>query len=294
VQAPVLSGVAVALAAALAWAVALRLFHGLRGYWQPAALAWVKSVLAALMFLAYFALQQRAITDLAPATALALLASGVVGIALGDTALFFALYRMAERRTLLVAETAAPVFVALAALVLLDERLAAGQVAGMVLVLFGVDTVLGLRSARAEVDWIGVTWALLAALCQMVGVIISRVLLVETSLEADLSALWRILGACVALPLWLLLRREPLRPARVMPGRDLLLFLFAVLVGTFLGILGLQTAIDLLPAGLAQTLIATTVVFSTVFAALLGERISRRQWLGTLIAVTGVAFIALT
>jgi drug/metabolite transporter (DMT)-like permease len=290
----VLTGVAVALAAALCWAIGVRLFYQLRGYWQPAALAWIKSLIGAGFFLVYFAVLGRSVTDLSQETALGLLLSGAVGIALGDTALFMALYRLAERQTLLVAETAAPVFVVIAAFLLLNERLSPLQLAAMILVLFGVDMVLGLRSARAEVDWVGVGWALLAAFCQMVGVLISRALLVQTDLPADLSGFWRILGACLALPLWLWWRGAPLRPARSMPLADLGLFLLAVFVGTFLGILGLQIAIDLLPAGLAQTLMSTAVVFATLIAFFSGERIGARQWSGTVIAVLGVGLLALS
>jgi drug/metabolite transporter (DMT)-like permease len=288
----VLSGIAIALGAALCWALGLRIFHRLRGYWQAATLAWIKSVIAALLFLLYFAVLGRSVTEVPADVAVAMVLSGVVGIALGDTALFLALYRLAERRTLLVAETAAPILVLILAFVLLGESLGPLQLCGVLLVLFGVDSVLGIRGTPRELDWIGVSWSLVAAVCQAVGVLISRLLLVETDLAADVSAFWRIAGACLALPFWLLLRKESLRPARRMPPRDILLFLAAVFIGTFLGILGLQHAIARLPAGLAQTLLGTTVLFSTVIGFLCKERIPAAHWLGTLIAVLGVGLIA--
>lgn len=262
-------------------------------YWSPASLALIKSLVSVVLFGIWFLFAGKPIFQQELETIIYLMASGVIGIAVGDTALFIALYRMGERQTLLVAETAAPVFVLFGAFFFLAEHITLVQLFGVALVIFGVDWVIGLRGGKGQFDAMGVFWALMAAICQCFGVLVSRLLLVETDISAEETAFWRITGACIALPFWLLFRKESLRPALPVNLRVVSRLLVGILLGTFFGILFLQMSIALLPAALAQTLIATSILFAVIFAALLKESVTVHQWVGVVTAIAGVAVISL-
>ncbi len=288
-------GVMFALTAALFWALATSLYRQMAGYWSPASLALIKSVVSVVLFLLWFAGAGLVFWQHEATTLVWLLISGVIGIAIGDTAIFYALYRMNERETLIVAETAAPIFVVLAAFVLLSESLSLLQLAGVVLVIVGVDSVIGLRrvGTRGSFDKIGVAFALLAASCQAFGMIVSRLFLTTTDISAEETAFWRLLGATLVLPVWIVLRREKLKPRVPLNTPAVVRLMTAILLGTFFGILLLQLAVASLPAGLAQALIATSIVFAAVIGLVRGDSITRGQWLGVVIAVMGVALIVL-
>ena len=274
------------------WAVATRLFKTMSAYWTAAALALIKSWVSLLMFGFWFLLSGTPLLDQSFEVIAWLFFSGVIGIAIGDTALFLALYRMGERQTLLVSETVAPVAVLVSAFALLGESMAVSQLAGILLVILGVDWVIGFRRGTTHFDARGVGWALLAAACQSFGVLISRLYLTETDISAEATAFWRIAGASIALPLWLLIRGESLIPEMPPTARVHGRLFIGILLGTFLGIWFLQISIDRLPAGIAQTLIATSILFAVVFSALRGERVEVRQWGGVMVALAGVALIS--
>lgn len=288
-----MAGIAFALSAALFWAIATRLYRQMSDYWSPVGLATVKSVISVGLFLAWFLFFGTHFWAHDWQTLAGLFVSGIIGIALGDSALFYALYRLGERQTLLIAETAAPVLVVSLAFLLLAESITPLQLAGVVLVVLGVDWVIGLRGGAGQVDRVGILWALLAAACQAFGMLVSRYLLVATDISAEESAFWRLLGAVVILPLWMFLRRETLRPLKPLSVHISARLIIAILLGTFFGIMFLQYAVALLPAGLAQALIATSIIFVTLIGAIRGEIVSRAQWGGVVTAVLGVAVIVL-
>ena len=111
-----MTGIFYALSAAAFWALATRLFTRMSSFWTPAALALIKSLVSLALFGLWFGIAGKPVFDQSLETIGFLVLSGVIGIAIGDTALFMALYRMGERRTLLIAETAAPVMVFISAL----------------------------------------------------------------------------------------------------------------------------------------------------------------------------------
>ncbi len=285
-----MSGTVFALAAALFWAVATRLYRQMADYWSPVGLATVKATLSTVLFLIWFIAAGIPFLSHDATTIGWLLGSGVVGIAIGDSALFYALYRMGERQTLLIAETAAPIIVAISAFLLLAETLTLRQIAGIALIVIGIDWVIGIRRGRQHYDWIGVLWALLAAGCQAFGMVVSRTVLTQTEITAEETAFWRMLGASLALPIWLVVSRQRILPAKPLTAGVTARLLVAILLGTFLGILFLQIAVDRLPAGIAQALIATSIIFATAIAAL-RDGVDPRQWPGVMVAVAGVALV---
>ena len=126
-------------------------------------------------------------------TGLILMHSGVIGIGLGDTALFASLTRIGEQNTLLIAETLAPFIVITLAFVLLSETLTWLHYAGIFLVLLASDLAIGWRHHN-RLDLVAVLFAITAACCQATGALISRYCLSTTELGVLESAVWRLAG----------------------------------------------------------------------------------------------------
>lgn len=129
-----------ALSASAVWAMASIIFSRLGKTVSALALNWLKCAIAlGLMFAVLFILDGRLWPHSLSLEETALLAaSGLVGLAVGDTAFFGALNRLGARRTLLFAALAPPM-TALMAVPVLGEPLGAPLVVGMALTMGGVD-----------------------------------------------------------------------------------------------------------------------------------------------------------
>ncbi|MCA9786274.1 MAG: EamA family transporter [Candidatus Cloacimonetes bacterium] len=223
-----------------------------------------------------------------------LLLSGALGIGLGDTAFFNALNRLGERNTVLVAETTAPLLALLGAGLWLGEWPGPLKLLGMAAVLGGVALVLvqpgEKNSATGRVLKAGLGWALLAALCQAGGAVITRLAFLRADVAASDSAWLRLLGGALLLSLLLPLRHQRYLPTRVSP-RLMLAVALAALIGTVGGIIFQQLAFKHTQAAVAQTSLAMSVLFVLVLNTLGGKPSTGRVWLGVLLSVAGVGLL---
>jgi drug/metabolite transporter (DMT)-like permease len=292
-----------ALAAALAWAVSAILFHKAGVSVHPILLNLYKGTLASLLLAIWLIVDaaDRAWLDW-PSIGI-LLASGAIGIGLGDTAFFAALNRIGERRTVLIAETTAPPLTAILAMLWLAELLSARAVTGIVVTIAGVAWVISERpqesssagkSSEAAATPSSLGLALLAALCQAVGAVLSRQVLTETDASASLTSLLRLLGGLTLLLLWLPWAGRSIYQPMVGRGRVLTLIVMATLIGTVFGIVCQQTALRYAGTAVVQTLLATSALFVLPLLAAQGQRISARAICGALVALLGVALLLLT
>jgi drug/metabolite transporter (DMT)-like permease len=292
-------GEAACLAAAVLWAVAVELFRAPIGTWGPTTVNLAKCVLGTAL-LAVTVAVVGGFGDLlaAPAGALAVLAlSGLVGLTVGDTALFVAVTRIGVHRTLLL-QTLAPVFAAGIAAATTGEWPTGGQLLGGLLILAGVALVIGPPRAgegaapnRAATS-VGLAMGLLAALGQGAGVVLSRVGM--ASIDVAPATLVRLATAAASLVLLAACRRQlgtllhlagdPTARRRVVP---------ATVLGTYLAMLLMMLGVALTPAAVAAVLLGTTPVFSLLLVAALHRRMpSSLEIAGTLVAVAGVALLA--
>jgi len=146
----------------------------------------------------------------ASVTAIAVMAlSGVIGISLGDSALFGAMNRLGPRRTGVLFATHA-LFSAGLGFVLLGERLGLQAYAGAVVTVVGVMVAVAWGRRSSEIHaWepqgnsrSGVGLALLAAGCQALGALIAKpVLTGEAAMDPVLALALRVSAAWLAL--WL-------------------------------------------------------------------------------------------
>ena len=288
---PHLLGGLCALGAGACWALASVIFGRLGRTVAPLGLNLGKGLLALACLGA--ALGVDGLEPVGPRAWLLLGASGLVGIALGDTVFFQALRRLGPRRTLLMT-TLIPALVALLSFALLGERLEARAWLGALVTVAGVTWTLWERLPEGEDagSWRqGIGYGLLTVATCAAAVMFSKVALAEVRpLQATAM---RLLCAVLALLGWGLARGQlltwlsPLRERRTLLGLCL-----AAFVGTFLGMWLSQASLWFTSATVATILSATDPIFVLPLAALvMGERLRLRPVLGALLSLAGVALL---
>jgi len=229
----------------------------------------------------------------------ALLVSGLVGIFIGDTALFVTLARLGPRRTAILFSASAP-FTVLLAWAVLGESLAPPPLLGCALVAAGVviAIVYGKRREQRHV-WesvqgslgVGVAIGLLAAFGQSLGSLLVAPALAHGT-DATTVAAVRTVAALAGLYLfrWL----SPARTRSRVPLSAGLAGRLALsgLLGMALGMTLLLYAFKTGPIGLSAALASTTpVMLIPLIWWRSGERPAAGAWIGAVLAVTGAALI---
>lgn len=284
-----------ALFAALFWALATLLYSQAGSFLSASHLNLVKGFVAVpLLFLVGLISGQLVQFD-GSAAAWLLLASGVIGITLGDTLYFTALRRIGPWHTMLF-EYLAPPFAALIAWLWLREAMTLAEISAALIVLFGILVIVTERGQQRQskpLTRAGMLAATGAALCQALGLVMAFEALASFAINPLQAAFVRLAAGTAALTLALLL----LKPAIIVQTRTALrhtslpwLFV-AIVMGTFLAIWLQQTAIAYLHPGLAQTLLATAPLWLIPIQWLRGEPPSLRSIVGAFIAVTGIALL---
>jgi drug/metabolite transporter (DMT)-like permease len=313
-----LIGVLAALAAALCWTLASGLWRRLPTSLGPGQLNLLKNLVA-------LALQLPLLLVLVGVGAagsggagpvLLLLLSGVVGIALGDSFYLAALRRLGTRRALTF-DAAGPALSAIFAALLLAEVPAPRQWLGIGLIslavllvatqaplqspatapaptgLPGATGATGAKDSRLHGQrGLGIALALAAVGCGVAAALLSRAALRQGQFSPLLSATLRLgAAALVMLPMvWRLPApaRRPLPPRRRWP-----LLLLATLLGTCAGLVLQQAALAQLKGGLAVALLSTGPVLAVPLAPLEGDRPGPLGLAAALLAVVGVALVAI-
>ena len=283
------TGVLAALAAALCWTLASSLWRRLPTSLTAAQLNLIKNLLALVVQLP---LVLQGSWRIGGGPLVLLLASGVLGIALGDSLYFGALRRLGTRRTLTL-EAGGPVVTALGGAFFLGELPAAHQGVGVGLIVLAVLVVARQQPPGPQqpgAQRLGLLLALAALFCGSCGALLARAALLASSLSPLQSATLRLAAATlVMLPL---LRHLPPPGGRPrLAWRRWPLVLLATLLGTTVGIVLQQTALQHLPAGLAVALLATAPVMALPLAGLEGDRPGWAGVVAALLALAGVSLV---
>ena len=233
---------------------------------------------------------------LTPGRAGLLALSGILGLVLGDWALFTAYVRIGPRIASLLMSLSPPL-AALVAVPLLGERLGAVAFLGMALTVAGIMWVVLERSPTPVPRghrMLGVSLAFLGASGQAVGLVLSKVgmdgevpPLTATAVRMGAAAVgvWVLGGLTGRLHQTKRLLHDPVARRFV---------LGATVVGPVLGVWLSLVAVRYTEAGVAATLMAPVPVFILPFVRIFhGERISPRAVIGAVVAVTGVAVLLL-
>jgi drug/metabolite transporter (DMT)-like permease len=224
--------------------------------------------------------------------------SGVIGIAIGDSAYFAALKRIGANKTLLL-ESLAPPLSGLLAMLALGSVLSLQSWLGVFITTIAVVFVIFQPTADAQApSFSGIGFGLLASICQATGVVISHYALVAGDVPPLLGALVRLgIGVIFVAISIRFVERRPFQSMwsnlRGFSRTDLAWLLLAIFVGTFLALWLQQVALKYASPAIAQTLIATSPLFMMGLYAWKGQPMTRKSMLGTVGALFGISLFFL-
>jgi drug/metabolite transporter (DMT)-like permease len=245
--------------------------------------------------------------------------SSILGLVIGDGALFFAFMRIGPQLSMLVM-TLVPVICTFFAWLMFGESIRPLEYVGIGVTVLAIGWVVseqrtapnqeeeadntavegeaqtnGLdQAAERKNFWIGIGLAFVGVLGQTANVIMTKV-----ALEGDYSelsaTLCRVLVAVVCLVLWTVLTGNLLATLRKYKDvRALCYVASGAFVGPFLGIWFSYIAIENTRVGIATTIMATPPLLLLPLGAIfLSDRVTIRAFVGTVLAIVGVSILFL-
>lgn len=188
-----------------------------------------------------------------------LIASGIVGIAIGDSAYFAALRNIGPARTLVI-ESLAPAIAGLLNIILLGVYLSATAWLGIIITTIGVIIAVKPSQKLPKLDKDiyrkGVLFALAAATCQAAGMVLSKGALNDDSISSLWAAMIRLAsGTLVVAIIVAILKQASLTRSITLKGIDGKAWLFAaVFFGTFIGLWLQLISVNNTDPAIAQTI----------------------------------------
>ena len=280
-----------ALASAFTWALGSILFRKLGNKVSPLGMNLGKNAIGILYI--GIILLLTGIKAMSNREFLILGASGLLGIALGDTFFFKALIQLGPRLTVLLG-TLGPVFTVILAVIFLREMPSFLAWIGILLTTAGVSWISWERSPKKDIRknrTSGIKYMLLSILCTSIGIIFAKIGV--TSVSALQALFIRFIGGTIGLTLYGLASRKiniclaPFRDIRLL--KFILLTVFIVVFGGFWLFLLSLKYID---ASVAAILNSTEPLFILPLTAfLLKEKISLQEIIGAIVVVSGVVLI---
>jgi len=283
-----------ALLSAASWAVSSILFGRIGNTVPPAAINYGKCILGVILLGALLLCGQH--QSITTHDFLLLGASGLIGIALGDTLFFKALLDLGPRVTLILG-TLGPVITILLAVLILKERPSALSWAGIIITLIGVNRVLFLETPKGEKPAPrlsrGIKFGLIALLCNSAAIIMAKAGVQDVSaLQGSfIRFFWGMTGLTVIgiagckTDKWL---------RSFNTGKSFKRLFIAVLIAIFGGFFLFLLSLKYIDASIAAILNETTPLFILPLSAIfLKEKISSAMITAAGLAVSGVALIIL-
>ncbi|EKO4007291.1 EamA family transporter [Vibrio fluvialis] len=225
--------------------------------------------------------------------------SGLIGIFIGDTALFACLNRMGPRQAGLLFSCHA-VFSAILGYFLFSENMTPGELLGSALVFSGVLTAIffgrrgqtnnSLETISGSV-WVGVGLGLTAAMCQALGGIIAKPVM-QTAIDPVAASAIRMMTAFAAHSLLRASGARIARPTQPMNGK---IFAITAVNGFLAMAVGMTLILYALRegnVGMVALLSSTTpIMLLPILWVYTKQRPNRFAWLGALVAVMGTGIL---
>jgi drug/metabolite transporter (DMT)-like permease len=254
-------------------------------------------------------------TGLSGTTFPLLFMSGVLGIGVGDVALFQALPRLGPGLTMMLTRCLAPPFAALIEWLWIGTKLSLMEIVFGLVILLGIGIYLSpgknLHLARKAI-LPGLLFSVLAALGDAIGVVLSRKAYVSLpatgeTIDGGTAAFQRILGGLLVAAICLLFAKwravkshltladdgvtlpSPAKWRKVLPW-----VLANSLAGQTLGVSCYQLALQTTPAGIVLPIVATTPLVAMPLTYFIEkEKITLHSVIGGIIAVGGLVGLVL-
>lgn len=287
-------GEIMATSCALVWAIAVILFRRARAV-DALALNLFKNVLACLLLGATLLVLRRGFaTDRSVGDWVCLVASGLLGLTLGDT-LFFAGLRRIGASVAAITDCAYSPVVVLFSVLLLGEPLRAGLLVALPLVVLGLLLVSwpGVRKGVERVDGKGVLLAIGGVLCTALGVVVAKPALGRSDVVEATTV--RLVVGAVSLVVLELLRGRLRRSLGIFrPQAAWRALVPAAVLGSYVAMLLWLGGMKYTSASKAALLNQLATVFLLVLSRFVGhEAISMRRWAGGGLALAGAIVVLL-
>ncbi|WP_199608650.1 DMT family transporter [Flocculibacter collagenilyticus] len=300
------------LLAACVWAIATLIYGQFSHQLSSLQLNLIKGLLSIGLMLIAVLMLQDAPVEFQTNHIYILMFSGVLGIAVGDTAYFASLRRIGPQKTLLL-ESLAPPITGIIAMLFLQKHLLLTQWLGVFLTIVGVTWVVTKSSTTSDtstemtplltnttssltrLDYKGISFGLLASFCQATGVVLSHYALAETNISGLWGAIIRLTAGTFAVCIILMITNHKqlkiISALSKLTAKSLKLLFIAIFIGTFLALWLQQIALKFAHPATAQTLIATSPIFVLLLLFMQGKKVSSSALVGTLLSFLGIIFI---
>lgn len=287
-----------ALLAAVSWASALVLFKISGESMSPLSLNLFKNVVGVILLWATMPLIQeraQATTPLGVDDFCILIASGIIGIAIADTLLFYALRRIGVG-LLSIAECSYAPLVVVFALLMLGEQIESRHYLGGALVLSGVivASTHAPPPGLARKDIVsGLLLAVISTMLMAFGIVWVKPILERTALVE--AAFIRLAGGTVVLAGFMALSPQRAKLFSVFrPSQSWKTAIPASVFGTYFAMLFWVGGFKYTKAGIAAVLNQTSTILAFILASIfLHERLSRRKIIAVVLALAGVLVVTL-
>lgn len=227
--------------------------------------------------------------------------SGLIGIFVGDVALFTAMARIGPRRTGMLFTLNAPM-AAIGGAIFFEERLSVSSFTGSALILFGITLAIVFGNPSGETGvfehiqgslFVGIFWATIGALGQAGGALAAKPILDD---GADTLAVAALRALIATAAMWLVPEQTDklTRSVEKTPllKHDQLKLATSALIAMVCGMTLLLYALGNGDAGIVSILSATTPVLLLPLQAVVTKKMPLPfAWFGAILAVLGTSFL---
>lgn len=226
-----------------------------------------------------------------------LLLSGLIGLTIGDAALFQALVWIGPRKTSLIFSSV-PIATSFIAFVTIDERLSLIAWISIIITVSGISWVI-LEKSRGGKERFpvkslipGIIAAIVGVICQAAGLVLSKAGMADV-INPLPATLLRIVAGAFGIYVYIIISGKYRAVFSALRDRKALLFTMGgAFFGPFSGVWLSVIAVKYTETGIAATLTATVpIMMLPVVYFVFKERISSRTIIGTIIAVAGIALL---
>ena len=291
-------GELLAILAAICWAVSAVTYRTVLSRVSYFVVNLLRSVFAALFLFAVLMLTSGGMPSVNLSDLGILSFAAIINLAIGDSLFFIGLAKIGISRTQPIA-SAYPLFSLILVIVVLGERPTLPMIVGTPLIVAGIimisahDDSISKFAKRHRVGSLGTLWALGAAVCYSIGIVIYKLVLGGPHMGVVLASFVRPL---VIIP-FLASIVMVLAPSQIkkLTRKDLLTIGVAGVIDMGIGGLLLLGSLSLIDASKAIPLSSTTPLFALIFASQLSsEKILIRVIVATILIVTGTILVTST
>ena len=290
-------GIFSAIGAAISWTYACTIWREQTLFNKPLEINLIKNILAFLIFSPIFIFFDFT-TDLKYIFFLIL--SGMIGIGLGDTFYLKSLKLIGTRKTLSI-EALSPLLAGFVGGIFINEQLPLISWFGIIIASISLLLIIRKKSLLinhesqfipTNTNFSEFIYAFLSITCAVIAALISRIVLLESNLNAIQTTEIRLFGAIIFLILISKFKNDfSIKNFRQIENVK---FISSIILGTNLGIFLQQVVFQSLPLGIGWTLLSISPVISLFLINKEEGRISKHMIFTTLSLIFGLGLVTLS